>query len=101
MKTSSPSRPQLIEVIKNLPGEVLPELANFLTYLQFKSEKPEEEKDNSGVDFLMAIAGLGEADEDLSERTEEILAEEIDPVRGWGFENKDNSWLRYSTLAFW
>ena len=33
--------------------------------------------------FLLSIAGLGAAEEDLSERDEEILSEEIDPVRGW------------------
>ena len=86
-----PSRPQLIEVIKNLPREALPELASFLTYLQFKAEKAKETKNASGAEFLMSIVGLGEAEEDLSERVEEILAKEIDPVRGWSFERKDGS----------
>ncbi len=41
----------------------------------------------SGVSFLLSIAGQGESDEDdVSERDEEILAAEVDPVRGWRVE---------------
>lgn len=40
------------------------------------------------VGFLLSIAGIGQAEEDLSERDEEILASEIDPIRGWGFDNE-------------
>jgi hypothetical protein len=37
--------------------------------------------------FLLAIAGLGSSDQgDVAERDEEILAAEIDPVRGWGLQ---------------
>lgn len=89
MNASTPTRQQLIDAIKKLPTEVLPELADFLSYLQFKikmsaqAESPEPE----GSAFLLSIAGLGELDEDsLSERDEDILATEIDPVRGWGFD---------------
>ena len=89
METTTPSRPQLIEVIKKLPSEKLPELANFLSVL-LKTEKPEKSTNNSGADFLKAITGLGEAEEDLSERDEEILAQEIDSVRGWTFNSKDD-----------
>ena len=35
MNTSASTRGQLIATIKKLPAEALPELANFLTYLQF------------------------------------------------------------------
>jgi hypothetical protein len=73
-----------------LPAEVLPELANYLTYLQFKVERSSQ-SDQSGAGFLLSIAGIGEAEEDLSEQDEEILAGEIDPIRGWGFENEDQS----------
>jgi len=38
----------------------------------------------SGVSFLLAVAGQGQSGEkDVSERDEEILAQEIDPIRGW------------------
>ena len=44
----------------------------------------------TGSTFLMSLVGLGESDEtDLSERDEEILAQEIDPIRGWGLK-EDN-----------
>jgi predicted transcriptional regulator len=42
----------------------------------------------SGVSFLLSIAGQGHSGEtDISERDEEILAAEIDPIRGWHREN--------------
>jgi len=42
-------------------------------------------------DFLLSIVGIAPAAEnDLSERDEEILANEIDPVRGWGL-NRNGS----------
>jgi len=92
MNTLTPTRRQLIDAINKLPSEVLPELANFLTYLQFKVELPIQPKQSeAGAGFLLSIAGIGEAEEDLSERDEEILAEEIDPVRGWGFEQEGQS----------
>lgn len=90
MSTLTPSRGQLIDVVSKLPLEVLPELATFLNYLQFKVElQPQTEQVKQvakGSEFLLSIAGIGTADEDLSERDEEILAEEIDPVRGWTFK---------------
>jgi uncharacterized protein (UPF0335 family) len=34
--------------------------------------------------FLLSIVGLGRSQErDISERDEEILSSEIDPIRGW------------------
>jgi len=38
---------------------------------------------------LLALVGLGESDgeTDVSERAEEILAAEIDPVRGWSYRD--------------
>ncbi len=42
-----------------------------------------------GVEFLLSIAGQGHSGEtDISERDEEILAVEIDPVRGWHPETR-------------
>ena len=88
MNTLAPTRHQLMDTINKLPVEVLPELASFLNYLQFKVESPvQSEPSGSGTKFLLSIAGIGEAEEDLSERDEEILAAEIDPIRGWGFDN--------------
>jgi len=44
----------------------------------------------SGVAFLLSIAGQGRSTEsDVSERVEEILATEIDPIRGWRVEQAD------------
>ncbi len=92
MDILTPSRQQLIEAINKLPSDVLPELANFLTYLQFKVKTPsQDEQVKSGSEFLLSIAGLGEGEARLAERDEEILAEEIDPIRGWGFENEGQS----------
>jgi len=44
----------------------------------------------SGVSFLLSIAGQGRSGEsDVSERDEEILAAEVNPLRGWHVEPKD------------
>jgi hypothetical protein len=77
-----------------LPTEVIPELTSFLDYLRFKvglSPLTEEiEQPNAGSTFLLSIVGIGACHEtDLSERDEEILAAEIDPVRGWGLRQED------------
>ncbi|MEZ4714451.1 MAG: hypothetical protein R3A44_45145 [Caldilineaceae bacterium] len=89
MNTLTPSRSQLIEVINKLPLAVLPELASFLNYLQFKAETPPQpEQTVSGSEFLLSIAGIGTGEAELSERDEEVLAEEIDPVRGWSFSRE-------------
>lgn len=87
MSALTPSRGQLIDAVSKLPLEVLPELASFLNYLQFKVESPPQTEQGQqvakGSEFLLSIAGIGTADDNLSERDEEILAEEIDPVRDW------------------
>ena len=89
------SRQQLRKAINELPNEVLPELASFIDYLRFKGATSVKAADadtpeNSGSAFLLSIAGLGAADEDdISERDEEILTNEIDPIRGWGLR-QDN-----------
>lgn len=82
-------RQQLIETVDNLPTEVLPELAIFLDYLRFKTGYTPPAlgvmPPAAGSSFLLAIAGIGASEEtDIAERDEEILAAEIDPIRGWG-----------------
>ena len=84
---NSPTRQQLSQAIDELPSEVLPELANFIEYLRFKATTSSINNEQEGGNFLMAISGLGESDEtDLSERDEEILAQEIDPIRGFSHQ---------------
>ena len=76
-------RHQLIEAISDLPDDVLLELASFLEYLHYKSAQ-RTEVNNSSASFLVAVAGLGSSgQQDVSERDEEILRDEIDPVYGW------------------
>jgi hypothetical protein len=90
MEKQTLTREQLNKVINELPAEVLPDVAYFLEYLQTRislsSPLPVAEvQTRTASEFLLAIAGLGSAEEtDLSERDEEILANEIDPIRGWG-----------------
>ena len=89
------TRQQLTDAINELPVEVLPELAIFIDYLRFKGTSPTpspeaDPSESSGSAFLLSIAGLGASEEDdISERDEEILANEIDPIRGWGLK-QDN-----------
>lgn len=82
MDALAENRAQLIESIKTLPEESLVELNKFANHLKSKStENAQQKKGNS---FLLSIAGIGESEEtDVSERDEEILAQEIDPIRGW------------------
>lgn len=85
-------RKKLNQAIEALPDEVLPELSEFVHYLQCKTAVPRPDivaQPRSGSAFLLAITGIGETEEtDLSERDEEILASEIDPVRGWGLSSQ-------------
>jgi hypothetical protein len=96
METVTPIRQKLIKAINELPAEALPELVNFIEYLRFKVSPPvalveTQMQASSGSTFLVSIAGLGASEEDdISERDEEILASEIDPIRGWGLK-QDNS----------
>ncbi|MBE9229731.1 DUF2281 domain-containing protein [Phormidium sp. LEGE 05292] len=71
MNSATPTHKQLSQAIEELPSEVLPELANFIEYLQFKvSSTPALKKDEpEESNFLMKIAGLGDSEEtDLSAR---------------------------------
>lgn len=84
MDISTVERQKLLETVRDLPEEVLAELASFLDYLRYKSAQSRE-LNNHSASFLAAVAGLGNSgQQDISERDEEILRNEIDPVRGWG-----------------
>ena len=83
MNSSTMERQQLIEAVSDLPEEVLVELAVLLDYLRYKTLEKEETKSNQS-NFLAAITGLGRSGyQDISEREEEILRTETDPVHGW------------------
>jgi len=84
MDISTIERQKLLEAVRDLPEEVLVELASFLDYLRYKSAQ-RRELDNHSASFLSAVVGLGNSgQQDVSERDEEILRNEIDPIRGWG-----------------
>ncbi len=79
-------RQQILEAVNDLPDEALLELAGFLNYLRYKSAQPREITHNSS-NFLVAVAGLGHSgQQDISERDEEILLHEVDPVYGWNLK---------------
>jgi hypothetical protein len=76
-------RQDLVEVVNALPDEVLVELANFLDYLRHKTSQ-DKKTDLDQQNFLLSVAGLGKSgQQNVSERDEEILLNEIDPVYGW------------------
>jgi hypothetical protein len=90
MSKTTVERQNLVEVMNALPDEVLIELANFLDYLRYKTSQFKE-PDLSRQKFLLSVAGLGKSgQQDVSERDEEILCNEIDPVYGWS-SSQDNS----------
>ena len=80
--------PTLIEQIKQIatsekqtPEQVIAEAIRF--YAAHAQKVP-------GISFLRSIAGQGASTEtDVSQRDEEILASEIDPIRGWAVQ-RDN-----------
>ena len=91
MDSLAQNRSQLVEAVNALPQNLLPELADFLSYLEFKSAKAvAQHPSKSGSDFLLSIAALGEAVPDLAERAEEILADKIDPIRGFSLTDADS-----------
>lgn len=98
MSVTLPSRHQLIQTVEELPADLLPEVAAFFDYLRFRANKStsesrtNEEQHNSSSSFLRAITGLGASTEgDISIRDEEILANELDPIRGWTTAEKDQA----------
>ncbi|AKG20581.1 hypothetical protein [Calothrix sp. 336/3] len=83
MNRATIERQQLLEKISALPEQALVELDSFLDYLRYKSAQHRGSK-NQSASFLLAVAGLGNSgQQDVSERDEEILRNEIDPVYGW------------------
>jgi hypothetical protein len=83
MDRSTVERQQLLEAVSTLPEEALAELASFLDYLRYKSAQ-HKEVNKPSANFLVTVAGLGSSgQQDVSERDEEILRDEIDPVYGW------------------
>jgi hypothetical protein len=90
MKTSTEKRQQIVKEINTLPEDSLSELTSFIQYLHYKSlqKKPEKPKAN----FLLSVAGLGtSAETDVSERDEEILASEVNPIRGWSLHQNESA----------
>lgn len=86
MDRTTVERQKLIEAIDTLPDEALSELASFLGYLRYKSFQ-QEQPSNHSANFLVAVAGLGKSEQqDVSERDEEILRNEIDSVYGWNLK---------------
>jgi len=76
-------RQELIKAVNTLSDESLLELASFLDYLRYKSAQ-QKESDGNAANFLVAVAGLGSSGQnDVSDRDEEILGSEVDPVYGW------------------
>lgn len=89
MDGTTVERQKLIEAVSTLPDEALLELASFLDYLRYKSVQRREPNNNT-PNFLLAIAGLGNSgQQDVSERDEEILGNEIDPLYGWNLKPSD------------
>jgi hypothetical protein len=89
MERITVERQKLIEAVSSLPDEAVVELAHFLDYLHYKSAQQGEPSSNA-ANFLLDIAGLGNSgQQDVSERDEEILRAEIDPVHGWNLKPGD------------
>jgi hypothetical protein len=87
MDGTTVERQKLIDVVSTLPDEALFELASFLDYLRYKSFQQRESNKNT-ANFLITVAGLGRSgQQDISERDEEILRNEIDPVHGWSLKS--------------
>ncbi len=86
MSTSPTARQQIIESLNALPEESLSELMNFIEYLRYKSLQKKQDKPQTN--FLLSVAAIGSSGKDnTSERDEEILGSEIDPVYGWNLKS--------------
>ncbi|NMF58117.1 hypothetical protein [Pseudanabaena yagii] len=74
MNTLTPTRKQIIELIDNLPEDSFPDLVTFIGYLRYKTVEIKE--------ALPHNVGLGASNEkDILEIDEEILANEVNPIR--------------------
>ncbi|NES94003.1 MAG: hypothetical protein F6K32_02010 [Desertifilum sp. SIO1I2] len=91
MDRTTGERQQLLEEVNALPDEALLELASFLDYLRYKAAQ-RRETSSKPASFLVAITGLGNSgQQDVSERDEEILHNEIDPVYGWNLKQSNSA----------
>ena len=55
---------------------------NFIGYLRYKSVETKTETPHNS--FLLSIVGLGASTEkDVSEKDEEVLTNEVNPICGW------------------
>ena len=82
MNTLTLTRQQIIEVIDNLSEDAFSELVNFIGYLRYKSVETKTETPHNS--FLLSIVGLGASTEkDVSEKDEEVLTNEVNPICGW------------------
>jgi hypothetical protein len=73
---------ELADKEKRTPSEIVADALEL-----YKSQK---KKKMTGVEFLLSIAGQGQSNQDdVSERDEEILASEVDPIRGWHVDRKN------------
>jgi hypothetical protein len=88
MINSTVDREQLLTLINALPDELLAEVANYADYLQSKTIISNQT--NQSSNFLLSIVGLGSSEEkNVSDRQEEILANEIDPITGWSLNSRE------------
>ena len=86
MINSTVDREQLLTLINALSDELLAEVANYADY--FQSNTIISNQTNQSRNFLLSIAGLGSSEEkDVSDRQEEILANEIDPITAWSLSS--------------
>lgn len=77
----------LAEAIASLDLEEMRQLQAMVEQKICEKEASYENYRKSGTDFLRSIAGIGSSDaEDISERDEEILQAEIDPIHGWSIK---------------
>ncbi len=82
------SQAQIIESIKKLPEESLGELVTFVEYLRYKAA--EKQPSETGENFLLSIAGIGDSGtNNISDRDEEILANEVHPIHGWSLHSDE------------
>ncbi len=117
MDGTTVERQKLIEAVGSLSDEAVLELSIFLDYLRYKSvqrdavslapiqtvirregeitcvrkvEVQGREPKGNAANFLVAVAGLGNSgQQDVSERDEEILRNEINPVCGWNLKSSN------------
>lgn len=86
---------QVVDLVRALPRERAIAVLEFAAFLFAREESsaphpqplPAQEEPSS---FLLSVAALGRSGEgDIAERDEEILAAEVDPIRGWGSEKDE------------